>query len=138
MVNVTDVKLGTNVRKSFGKIQEVMKMPNLIQVQKDSYRWFLETGLKEVLRDVEDITDFSGNLSLSFVDYRMEKKSKYSVRECKERDATYAAPMRVTARLYNNSNHSTVKRKLIWKHTANWLRKRKSDGLPYYIRCTWP
>lgn len=101
MVNVTDVKLGTNVRKSFGKIQEVMKMPNLIQVQKDSYRWFLETGLKEVLRDVEDITDFSGNLSLSFVDYRMEKKSKYSVRECKERDATYAAPMRVTARLYN-------------------------------------
>ena len=101
MVNVTDVKLGTNTRKSFGKIQEVMKMPNLIQVQKDSYRWFLETGLKEVLRDVEDITDFSGNLSLSFVDYRMEKKAKYSVRECKERDATYAAPMRVTARLYN-------------------------------------
>ena len=75
MVNVTDVKLGTNTRKSFGKIQEVMKMPNLIQVQKDSYRWFLETGLKEVLRDVEDITDFSGNLSLSFVDYRMEKKA---------------------------------------------------------------
>ena len=101
MVNVTDVKLGTNVRKSFGKIQEVMKMPNLIQVQKDSYKWFLETGLKEVLRDVEDITDFSGNLSLSFVDYRVEKKAKYSVRECKERDATYAAPMRVTARLYN-------------------------------------
>ena len=101
MVNVTDVKLGTNTRKSFGKIQEVMKMPNLIQVQKDSYKWFLETGLKEVLRDVEDITDFSGNLSLSFVDYRMEKKAKYSVSECKERDATYSAPMRVTARLYN-------------------------------------
>ena len=101
MVNVTDVKLGTQTRKSFGKIQEVMKMPNLIQVQKDSYRWFLETGLKEVLRDIEDITDFSGNLSLSFVDYRMEKKAKYSVRECKERDATYSAPMRVTARLYN-------------------------------------
>ncbi len=101
MVNVTDVKLGTNVRKSFGKIQEVMKMPNLIQVQKDSYKWFLETGLKEVLRDVEDITDFSGNLSLSFVDYRMEKKAKYSVKECKERDVSYSAPMRVTARLYN-------------------------------------
>ena len=101
MVNVTDVKLGANVRKSFGKIQEVMKMPNLIQVQKDSYKWFLEVGLKEVLRDVEDITDFSGNLSLSFVDYRMEKKAKYSVKECKERDASYSAPMRVTARLYN-------------------------------------
>ena len=102
MVNVTDVQLGTNVRKSFGKIQEVMKMPNLIQVQKDSYRWFLETGLKEVLRDVEEITDFSGNLSLSFVDYKMEEdKHKYSVRECKERDATYSAPLRVVARLYN-------------------------------------
>ena len=101
MVNVTDVKLGTNVRKSFGKIQEVMKMPNLIQVQKDSYKWFLDTGLKEVLRDIEDITDFSGNLCLSFVDYRMEEKAKYSVKECKERDVTYSAPMRVTARLYN-------------------------------------
>ena len=76
MVNVTDVKLGTNTRKSFGKIQEVMQMPNLIQVQKDSYRWFLETGLKEVLRDVADITDYTNNLVLSFVDYRMESKSK--------------------------------------------------------------
>ena len=103
MVNVTDVKLGTNTRKSFGKIQEVMQMPNLIQVQKDSYKWFLETGLKEVLRDVADITDYTDNLVLSFVDYRMESKSKYSVTECKEREATYAAPMRVTVRLYNKA-----------------------------------
>ncbi len=103
MVNVTDVKLGTNVRKSFGKIQEVMQMPNLIQVQKDSYKWFLETGLKEVLRDIADITDYTENLVLSFVDYRMESKSKYTVTECKEREATYSAPMRVTARLYNKT-----------------------------------
>ncbi len=101
MVNVTDVKLGTNVRKSFGKIEEVMPMPNLIQVQKDSYRWFIETGLKEVLRDMSEITDYSGNLVLSFVDYRMDDKPKYTVKECKERDTTYAAPMRLTARLYN-------------------------------------
>ena len=65
MVNVTEVKLGTTTRKSFGKIEEVMPMPNLIQVQKDSYQWFLDVGLKEVLRDVADITDYSGNLVLS-------------------------------------------------------------------------
>ena len=101
MVNVTDVKLGSTTRKSFGKIKEVMPMPNLIQVQKDSYQWFLKVGLKEVLRDVADITDYSGNLVLSFVDYSMGNKAKYTVRECKERDATYSAPMRVIARLYN-------------------------------------
>ncbi|MBQ7597650.1 MAG: DNA-directed RNA polymerase subunit beta [Clostridia bacterium] len=101
MVNVTEVKLGTTTRKSFGKISEVMQMPNLIQVQKDSYKWFLDVGLKEVLRDMADITDYTGNLVLSFVDYHMEKRAKYSVRECKERDVSYSAPMRVTARLYN-------------------------------------
>ena len=101
MVNVTEVKLGTTTRKSFGKISEVMQMPNLIQVQKDSYKWFLDVGLKEVLRDMADITDYTGNLVLSFVDYHMEKKAKYTVRECKERDVSYSAPMRVTARLYN-------------------------------------
>lgn len=103
MLNVTDVKLGTNTRKSFGKIEEVMPMPNLIQVQKDSYNWFLNVGLKEVLRDVADITDYTENLVLSFVDYRMDSKAKYSVTECKEREATYAAPMRVTVRLYNKA-----------------------------------
>ncbi|MCM1364084.1 MAG: DNA-directed RNA polymerase subunit beta [Faecalibacterium sp.] len=103
MVNVTDVKLGANTRKSFGKIQEVMQMPNLIQVQKDSYKWFLDVGLKEVLRDVADITDYSGNLVLKFVDYRMEKKPKFSVAECKEREVSYSAPMRVTVRLYNKA-----------------------------------
>ncbi|MGN0448388.1 MAG: DNA-directed RNA polymerase subunit beta [Acutalibacteraceae bacterium] len=102
MLNVTDVMLGTNTRKSFGKIEEVMTMPNLIQVQKDSYRWFIDTGLKEVLRDMSDITDYSGNLVLSFTDYSLdESRPKYSVKECKERDTTYSAPIRITARLYN-------------------------------------
>ena len=101
MVKTTDVKVGTQTRKSYGKIQEVMQMPNLIQVQKDSYKWFLEKGLKEALKDMAEITDYSGNLVLTFVDYRMDDKPKYTVKECKERDATYAAPMRLTARLYN-------------------------------------
>ena len=101
MVKTTDVKVGTQTRKSYGKIQEVMQMPNLIQVQKDSYKWFLEKGLKEALKDMAEITDYSGNLVLTFVDYRMDDKPKYSVKECKEREATYAAPMRLTARLYN-------------------------------------
>ena len=104
MVHVKETELGVNVtRKSFGKIREVMQMPNLIQVQKDSYNWFLNVGLKEVLRDVADITDYTGNLVLSFIDYRMEDKTKYSVRECKERDASYSARMLVTARLYNKT-----------------------------------
>lgn len=101
MVNVKPVKLGRNTRMSFSKINEVMQMPNLIEVQKNSYRWFLEEGLKEVFRDVADITDYSGNLVLSFVGYRMDDTPKYTVKECKERDVTYAAPLRVTARLLN-------------------------------------
>ena len=101
MVNVKPVKLGRNTRMSFSKINEIMQMPNLIEVQKNSYRWFLEEGLKEVFRDVADITDYSGNLVLSFVGYRMDDTPKYTVKECKERDTTYAAPLRVTARLLN-------------------------------------
>ena len=101
MANVKPVKLGKNTRMSFAEINEVMEMPNLIEVQKNSYKWFLDTGLKEVFRDIDEITDYTGNLVLSFVDYRMDEKPKYSVTECKERDATYAAPLRVTVRLYN-------------------------------------
>ena len=84
MVNVKPVKLGRNTRMSFSKINEVMQMPNLIEVQKNSYKWFLETGLKEVFRDIDAITDFTGNLELTFVDYRMDDKPKYAVKELKE------------------------------------------------------
>ncbi len=101
MLKTKPVKRGGCTRMSFGKINEVMDMPNLIEIQKASYKWFIETGLKEVFRDMADITDYTGNWVLSFIDYRMDDKPKYTVRECKERDATYAAPMRVTVRLQN-------------------------------------
>ena len=101
MVDVKDVKRGTKTRKSFGKIKEVMDMPNLIELQKNSYEWFLGDGLREVFRDMSEITDYSGNLVLEFTGFRMEKKTKYSIQECKVRKATYAAPFRVTCRLTN-------------------------------------
>ncbi len=101
MLNVRDTYQGRTLRKSFGKINEVMEMPNLIEIQKESYKWLLGDGLKEVFRDIADIEDYSGNWVLSFIGYRMDDKPKYTVCECKERDATYAAPMRVTARLLN-------------------------------------
>ncbi len=108
MVNVKDVKLGKTTRKSFAKINEVLKMPNLIEVQKKSYKWFLDEGLREVFRDVSAITDYNGTLELSFIDYRIDDEPKYTVAECKERDVTYAAPLRVTARL-NNTETGEIK-----------------------------
>ena len=101
MVNVKPVQLGKNVRMSFAKIDEVLEMPNLIEVQKNSYNWFLEEGLKEVFRDVSSITDYTGNLVLDFIDYRLDDNPKYTVEECRERDVTYAAPLRVRTRLLN-------------------------------------
>lgn len=105
MVNVKPVQVGKNVRMSFSHIDEVMDMPYLIEVQKDSYQWFLHKGLREVFKDVSGITDYTGNLVLDFVDYQLDiDKPNYSVEECKERDATYAAPLRVTARLLNKES----------------------------------
>ena len=101
MANVTPKQCGKNVRMNFGKINEVLEMPNLIEVQKNSYRWFREEGLKEVFRDVSSITDYNGNLVLNFIDYRIDEKPKYTIAECKEQDATYAAALRVTATLWN-------------------------------------
>ena len=101
MVNVKKVRLGTNERYSFSKINEVLEMPNLIEVQKSSYRWFVEQGLKEVFDEMQPIRDYSNNLELTFLGYRFDEQPKYTILECKERDATYAAPLRVTARLLN-------------------------------------
>ncbi len=102
MVNVKPVQLGKNVqRMSFSRIDEVLEMPNLIEIQKDSYKWFLEEGIKEVFKDISAISDYQGNLVLDFIDYRLEDKPKYSIEECKERDATYSAPLRVRASLLN-------------------------------------
>jgi DNA-directed RNA polymerase subunit beta len=105
MVNVKPVKVGKNTRMSFARIDEVLDMPNLIEIQKKSYQWFLDEGLKEVLKDVSGITDYTGNLVLDFVDYKLDSdKPNYSVEECKERDATYSAALRVTARLLNKES----------------------------------
>ncbi|MDR2502425.1 MAG: DNA-directed RNA polymerase subunit beta, partial [Oscillospiraceae bacterium] len=96
-----DVAYGKTLRKSFAKTEEIREMPNLLEVQKDSYRWFLTTGLREVFRDMAAITDHTGNLELTFLDYSMDENPKYSVEECKARDVTYAAPIKVSVRLRN-------------------------------------
>ena len=98
---VHEVEVGKNVRLSYSKIKEVLDMPNLIEVQKDSYKWFLEEGLKEIFHDISPITDHAGKLVLEFFDYRLDYNSKYSVEECKERETKYAAPLRVSVRLIN-------------------------------------
>ena len=108
MVNVKPKQLGKNTRMSFAKINEVLEMPNLIEVQKNSYKWFLSEGLKEVFRDVAAISDYNGNLELNFIDYKIDENPKYSVEECKERDVTFSAPLRVVARL-NNKETGEIK-----------------------------
>ncbi len=102
---VKPVQFGKTNRMSFSKINEVIDMPNLIEIQKDSYKWFIEEGLREVFRDMSSITDYTGNLVLDFIDYRLDEKPKYDVTECKARDTTYSAPLRVRARLMNNETH---------------------------------
>ncbi len=98
---VKDVYYGNTLRKSYARHEEILDMPNLLEIQKNSYQWFLDTGLREVFRDVAAINDYQGNLELSFIDYSMDEKPKYDVEECKARDATYAAPIKVRVRLRN-------------------------------------
>ena len=98
---IHSVRMGDRVRKSYSRINEVLEMPNLIEVQKNSYKWFLDEGLKEAFEDISPITDFSGNLVLEFTDFSLDSDPKYSIEECKERDATYAAPLKIKARLIN-------------------------------------
>jgi len=105
-------KLGTNVRMSFSKIDETLEMPNLIEVQKKSYKWFLEEGLMEVLHDVSPITDYSGNLYIEFVDFTIDPNPKYPVEECKDRDVNYAAALKVKVRLYNKLTSEVTEREI--------------------------
>lgn len=98
---IHSVRVGKNTRMSYSRIDEVLDMPNLIEVQKNSYQWFLEEGLREVFQDISPIQDYTGNLVLEFLDYHLDDKSKYTVEECKERDVTYSAPMKVRVRLIN-------------------------------------
>ncbi|MDD6617037.1 MAG: DNA-directed RNA polymerase subunit beta [Lachnospiraceae bacterium] len=102
---IRSVKTGKSMRMSYQRQKEVLEMPNLIEVQKDSYQWFLDEGLNEVFDDISPITDYSGKLSLEFIDFKLcEDDVKYSIEECKERDATYAAPLKVKVRLINKEN----------------------------------
>ena len=94
-------KLGKTERVSFSKIEEVLPLPNLLEIQKSSYEWFLKEGLREVLHDVSPISDFSNNYVVEFLDYKLDDHAEYPVEECKERDANYAAPLRVDVRLSN-------------------------------------
>ena len=96
-----DKLYGKTLRKNFARHEEIMPMPNLLEIQKTSYQWFLDTGLREVFADVGSIGDYGGTLELSFIDYSMDEPPKYSVEECKARDATYAAPLKVSVRLRN-------------------------------------
>ncbi len=112
---IRPVTVGKSTRMSFSRQKEVLEMPNLIEVQKDSYQWFLDEGLKEVFADISPITDYSGQLSLEFVDFKLcEEDVKYSIEECKERDATYAAPLKVRVRLFihNNSNDKILEHEI--------------------------
>ena len=108
MVKVKPVQLGKTTRRSFSQINEVIEMPNLIGIQMDSYKWFLKEGIAEVLRDISPITDANGKYELSFISHHLEDKTKYTIEECKERNATYAAPLRVTARLHNLETEEIV------------------------------
>ena len=110
---IRPVSVGKTSRMSYSKRKEVLEMPNLIEVQKDSYRWFLEEGLKEVFDDISPITDYSDHLSLEFVDFVLcEDDVKYSIEECKERDATYAAPLKVRVRLYNKQDDKIIEHEI--------------------------
>ena len=101
MASTQDVMYGKTLRKSFAKHGEILPIPNMLKIQKDSYAWFLNEGLHEVFKDVDTICDYTGNLELSFLDYSMNEPPKYTVEECKERDATYAKPIKVRVRLHN-------------------------------------
>ncbi|MCL2078191.1 MAG: DNA-directed RNA polymerase subunit beta [Oscillospiraceae bacterium] len=108
MVNVKPVQLGRVERMSFSKIEEILEMPNLIEIQKNSYKWFIEEGIKEVFNDVSQITDANGKFVLTFIDHRLDDTPKYTISQCKERDVTYAAPLKVRAHLKNEVTGEVV------------------------------
>ena len=111
------VTYGKTERMSFARHEEIQSMPNLLEIQKNSYKWFLEEGLRDVFKDVDVITDYSGNLELRFVDYSMDENPKYTEEECKARDATYAAPLKVSVRLRNKETEE-IKEQEIFMATS--------------------
>ena len=128
-------KLGKNVRMSFAKIDEALEMPNLIEVQKKSFAWFLETGMNDVLRDVSPIVDYSGNLSIEFVNYTLDyEHPRYPVEECKDRDVTYDAPLRVGVRLINKQTGEIKESEIFMcTHSGRHQTYRMGRNLPGYL-----
>ena len=143
-----DKYYGKTLRKNFARHEEVMPMPNLLEIQKTSYREFLDTGLREVFADVGAISDYQGNLELTFIDFRMDEAPKYNVEECKARDATYAAPLKVTVRLrnketvYNNRKAAEDLRcPARFGRAGAWLRifrRHRIVYMPHLIRRSSP
>ena len=121
---VKEQLFGKTKRMSYAKYQEVLEMPNMLKIQKDSYQWFLKEGLREVFRDVGTISDFSGKLELSFLDYSMDEKSKYTVEECKERDVTYAKPIKVRVRLRNVETDVIKEQEIFMGFVFNYYYRR--------------
>lgn len=111
---VHEIETGKTKRMSFSKIKEVIDLPDLIEIQKDSYARFLKDGLREVLDDISPITDYSENLVLEFVDYYIQDTPKYDVEECKERDVNYAAPLKVVVRLINKETGEVKVQEYLW------------------------
>ena len=122
-----DVQYGRTIRKSYARAEEIQDMPHLLEIQKNSYKWFLDEGLREVFKGVAAITDYSGNLELSFVDYSMNEPPKYSEEECKARDATYAAPLKVSVRLRNRETEEIKEQERHVHHQRRRSRYRLSD-----------
>ena len=132
--------MGKTPRKSFAKQDQILELPNMLKIQKDSYEWFLREGLREVFRDVDTITDYTGNLELSFLDYSMNEPPKYSVEECKERDATYAKPIKVRVRLHNKETDEIKEQEIFMGHRLpdrqkprRLLRRRGRQDRPAHL-----
>ena len=108
------VRSGDTMRMSYARVEEVLEMPNLLALQKDSYQWFLDEGLAEVFDDISPISDYNGNYILEFVDFKLDSETKYSIAECKDRDATYATSLRVKVRLRTKGDAAEVKEQEIY------------------------
>ena len=116
---IHSAQMGEMKRKSYSRIKEVLEMPNLLEVQKNSYKWFLDEGLQEVFEDVSPITDFNGNLMLEFTDFTLDSTPKYSLEECKERDATYAAALKVRGNQGSGNIHGRFPSYDRYRHIHN-------------------
>ena len=141
---VHPVRLGKKIRMSYSKVEEILDIPYLIEIQKKSYKWFLEEGLKEVFKDISPITDYTGNLILEFIDYTLEDNPKYCVEECKERDCTFSAPLKVKVRLINKETGEVKEQEIfmgdfpLMTVNGTFISPSPSTFIPSFIFFTTP